>query len=75
MDAEGSAATAAPVVSPTSTYRGEDSYKGIVDKDGKAFGGGWTRPQFVLTHHAPERPLPGVTFAGDLAGGVAAALA
>jgi dihydrofolate reductase len=29
----------------------------------------------VLTHHAPTTPVPGVTFVGDLATGVAAAKA
>jgi dihydrofolate reductase len=54
------------------TFRGDDPYKGT-DKEGKPFGGGWTGPQFVLTHHAPEAPVPGVTFVGDLDTGVAAA--
>jgi dihydrofolate reductase len=29
----------------------------------------------VLTHHAPAEPVPGITFVGDLASGVAAAKA
>src|SRR6266487_2710755 len=32
------------------TFRGDDPYKGTT-KEGKPFGGGWTGPQFVLTHH------------------------
>jgi dihydrofolate reductase len=56
------------------TFRGDDPHKGT-DKEGKPFGGGWSGPQFVLTHHAPETPVPGVTFVGDLDGGVAAAKA
>jgi dihydrofolate reductase len=56
------------------TFRGDDPYKGT-PKEGKPFGGGWTGPQFVLAHHAPDTPAPGVTFVGDLASGVAAAKA
>ena len=47
------------------TFRGDDPHKGTT-KEGKPYGGGWTGPQFVLTHHAPDTPVPGVTFApGD----------
>ncbi|GLW09749.1 deaminase [Microtetraspora sp. NBRC 13810] len=56
------------------TFRGDDPYEGRPG-EGEAFGGGWSGPQFVLTHHAPDVPVPGVTFVGDLAGGVAAAKA
>ena len=56
------------------TFRGDDPHKGT-DKEGKPFGGGWAGPQFVLTHHAPDTPVPGVTFVGDLDSGVAAAKA
>jgi dihydrofolate reductase len=56
------------------TFRGDDPYKGTT-KEGKPFGGGWTGPQFVLTHHAPDTAVPGVTFVGDLDSGVAAAKA
>jgi dihydrofolate reductase len=56
------------------TFRGDDPYKGTA-KEGEPFGGGWTGPQFVLTHHAPDRPEPGVTYVGDLDSGVAAAKA
>jgi dihydrofolate reductase len=54
------------------TFRGDDPYKGTT-KEGKPYGGGWTGPQFVLTHHAPDTAVPGVTFVGDLDSGVAAA--
>ena len=54
------------------TFHGDDPHRGT-DKAGKPFGGGWSGPQFVLTHHAPDTPVPGVTFVGDLASGVAAA--
>jgi len=56
------------------TFRGDDPYKGT-SKEGNPFGGGWTGPQFVLTHHAPDTPVPGVTFVCDLDSGVAAAKA
>jgi dihydrofolate reductase len=56
------------------TFGGDDPHKGDPG-EGKAFGGGWSGPQFVLTHRPPDTPVPGVTFVGDLAGGVAAALA
>jgi dihydrofolate reductase len=56
------------------TFRGDDPYKGTAS-EGKPFGGGWTGPQFVLTHHAPDTPVPGVTFVGDLDSGLAAAKA
>jgi dihydrofolate reductase len=55
------------------TYGGDDPHKGT-EKEG-AFEGQWTGPQFVLTHHAPATPVPGVTFVGDLTSGVAAAKA
>jgi dihydrofolate reductase len=57
------------------TFGGDDPYKGVEDREGKPFGGGWSGPQFVLTHRAPEAPVPDVTFVGDLAEGVAAAKA
>jgi dihydrofolate reductase len=57
------------------TFRGDDPYKGVAEKEGKPFGGGWSGPQFVLTHHAPDTPVPGVTFVGDLQSAVAAAKA
>jgi hypothetical protein len=44
---------------------GDDPYKGT-PKEGKPFGGGWTGPQFVLTHHAPDAEVPDVTFVSDL---------
>jgi dihydrofolate reductase len=56
------------------TFGGDDPYKGT-DAEGEPYGGGWDGPQFVLTHHAPDVPVPGVTFVGDLDSGVAAARA
>src|SRR5947207_14807798 len=57
------------------TFRGDDPHKGDADKEGKPFGGGWEGPQFVLTHHAPDTPVPGITFVGDLDSAIAAAKA
>jgi dihydrofolate reductase len=57
------------------TFGGDDPYKGVEGKEGEPFGGGWDGPQFVLTHHAPGTPVPGVTFLGDLDSAVAAAKA
>jgi dihydrofolate reductase len=57
------------------TFGGDDPYKGVEGREGKPFGGGWEGPQFVLTHHAPATPVPGVTFVGDLDSAVAAAKA
>jgi hypothetical protein len=45
------------------TFRGDDPHKGTTN-EGKPFGGGWSGPQFVLTHHASDTPVPGVTFVG-----------
>jgi dihydrofolate reductase len=56
------------------TFDGDDPHRGT-DKEGKPFGGGWEGPQFVLTHHLPDTPPPGVTFSSDLDRAVAAAKA
>jgi len=56
------------------TLRGDDPYKGT-PQEGEPFGGAWTGPQVVITHHVPQAPVPGVTFAGDLDSGLAAAQA
>jgi dihydrofolate reductase len=56
------------------TFRGDDPYKGT-SKEGKPFGGGWDGPQFVLTHHPPANPVPGVNFVTGLDAAVAAAKA
>jgi len=56
------------------TFGGDDPHRGT-EKEGKPFGGGWEGPQFVLTHHAPDTAVPGVTFVGDLDSGLAAARA
>jgi dihydrofolate reductase len=54
------------------TFSGDDPHRGT-EAEGKPFGGGWSGPQFVLTHHTPQAPVPGVTFVGDLDRAVAAA--
>src|SRR5262245_46371228 len=51
------------------TFRGDDPHRGT-PAEGKAFGGGWTGPQFVVTHHAPDTPVPDVTFVGDVRSGL-----
>lgn len=56
------------------TFGGDDPHKNT-DKEGQAFGGGWSGPQFVLTHQTPPTPVPGVTFVNDLDSAVAAAKA
>jgi dihydrofolate reductase len=55
------------------TFRGDDPNRGT-DKEG-AFSGTWTGPSFVVTHHPPADPVPGVTFLTDVASGLAAAKA
>ncbi len=56
------------------TFDGDDPHKGT-PQEGEPFGGGWSGPQFVLTHHEPPDPVPDVTFVGDLNLAVAAASA
>jgi dihydrofolate reductase len=55
------------------TFGGDDPNRGT-DAEGP-YGGRWTGPQFVLTHNPPERPVPGVTFVGDLTTALDAAMA
>ena len=47
------------------TFRGDDPHRGT-EQEGEPFGGGWTGPQFVVTHHPPADPVGGVTFVDDL---------
>jgi dihydrofolate reductase len=56
------------------TFRGDDPHKDT-EKEGKPFGGGWSGPQFVLTHRPPDTEVPGVTFVTDLDSAVAASKA
>lgn len=55
------------------TFGGDDPYKGVEEREGKPFGGGWSGPQIVLTHNPPDRDLPDITFVTDLAAAVATA--
>jgi dihydrofolate reductase len=54
------------------TFRGDDPHRGT-EAEGKAFGGGWSGPQIVLTSRAPDEPVPDVTFVDDLDRAVALA--
>jgi dihydrofolate reductase len=56
------------------TYGGDDPYRDT-EKEGKPFGGGWSGPQFVVTHRPPSAAVPDTTFVGDVRSGVAAATA
>ncbi len=56
------------------TFGGDDPYKGVEGKEGEPFGGGWSGPQFVLTHHLRDA-APGITFVDDLEAAVRAAKA
>jgi dihydrofolate reductase len=55
------------------TFGGDDPYKGVEDREGKPFGGGWSGPQFVVTHHPPAASVPDLTFLDDLDAAVRAA--
>jgi dihydrofolate reductase len=46
------------------TFDGDDPHKGD-EGEGKAFGGGWEGPQYVVTHRLPDTKLPDVTFVHD----------
>jgi dihydrofolate reductase len=55
---------------------GERTYQLAKTEEGKPYGGAWTGPQFVLTHHAPKNPPGGFTFlSGDVEEAVATAKA
>jgi dihydrofolate reductase len=56
------------------TFGGDDPYKGQAG-EGEPFGGGWSGPQFVLTHHPRATQVPGVTFVTDLDTAISAAKA
>jgi dihydrofolate reductase len=55
------------------TFRGDDPNKGTPNEG--PFGGAWSGPQFVLTHHVPDAAVPDITFVDDLDRAVAAAKA
>jgi dihydrofolate reductase len=46
------------------TFDGDDPHKGD-EGEGKAFGGGWEGPQYVVTHRPPETKIPDITFVDD----------
>jgi dihydrofolate reductase len=55
---------------------GERTYQLAKAEEGKPYGGAWTGPQFVLTHHPPKNPPAGFTFlSGDIEEAVATAKA
>jgi dihydrofolate reductase len=54
------------------TFRGDDPYKDTPN-EGKPYGGGWSGPQVVLTHHPPASAIPDVTFCTDLNAAISAA--
>ncbi len=47
------------------TFGGDDPYKDT-EHEGEPYGGGWSGPQFVLTHNPPAHSSPGTTFVTDL---------
>ncbi len=56
------------------TFRGDDPHKGE-EGEGEPFGGGWSGPQFILTHSVPRTSRPDIIFMDDLQGAIAAARA
>jgi dihydrofolate reductase len=55
---------------------GDRTYQIAKTEEGKPYGGAWTGPQFVLSHHPPKNPPAGFTFLrGDIDEAVAAAKA
>jgi dihydrofolate reductase len=55
---------------------GERTYQVAKTEEGKPYGGAWTGPQFVLTHHPPRHAPAGFTFlSGDVEEAVDAAKA
>jgi dihydrofolate reductase len=55
---------------------GDRTYQIAKTEEGKPYGGAWTGPQFVLSHHPPKHPPAGFTFlSGDIEEAVATARA
>jgi dihydrofolate reductase len=55
---------------------GDRTYQLAKTEESKPYGGAWTGPQFVLSHHPPENPPAGFTFlSGDIEEAVATAKA
>jgi dihydrofolate reductase len=51
------------------TYGGDDPNKDN-EGAGKAFGGGWDGPQYVVTHHPPDHSEPNLFFVPDVPTGL-----
>ena len=55
---------------------GDRTYQLAKTEEGRPYGGAWTGPQFVLSHHPPKDPPAGFTFlSGDIEEAVATAKA
>ena len=55
---------------------GDRTYQVAKTEQGRPYGGAWTGPQFVLSHHPPKDPPAGFTFlSGDIEEAVATAKA
>lgn len=54
------------------TATGDDPNEGL-EGEGKAFGGGWDGPEFVVTHHVPSTAPAGTTYVDDLERAIALA--
>jgi dihydrofolate reductase len=55
---------------------GDRTYQLAKTEEGRPYGGAWTGPQFVLSHHPPKDPPAGFTFlSGDIEHAVATAKA
>jgi dihydrofolate reductase len=53
---------------------GDRTYQVAKTSEGRPYGGAWSGPQFVLSHHPPKQPSPGFTFLrGDVEEAVATA--
>jgi dihydrofolate reductase len=53
---------------------GDRTYQLAKTEEGRPYGGAWTGPQFVLSHHPPKTPPAGFTFiSGDIDEAVATA--
>ena len=67
-DAEELASGAGALLVGARTYRGDDPNAGT-DAEG-AFGGTWSGPTIVVTHHPDAAPPPDVTFVGTVEEGL-----
>ena len=54
------------------THDGDDPYRGE-PAEGQAFGGGWSGPEYVVTHRPPSGARPGITYVDDFAKALAQA--